>query len=814
MKRLLLAIAPIVLTLALPSASPPALRIAAAWLAIFASGMLWQAGPLQLGSWLQWERIARAACLHLLLLLGVLGLLGVGPAKFGFGLVASWCIPLLWRRQRDRPRPSEVASVWPFALVALALALWLATHAPDIDLGSDAPAHLGAIVDAAQQDRWRPLDRSAPGLVASYDPRFGVWHGLYAALASALALPPESILRYSPLILSPLWLLAHAQLFALWLPRPIVALALACLFTLGGADGRGFGSVFAAYPASVALALAALALAAIFRRNAGERRLWQADAVLLGLSVLVHPFAWFVSLLLLAHAILLQRLFGQRAWSRSLLQALAISFCVGLIALWPTLAQRSHSSDGWHAMPLNVVYLSERLFVCDPLRVLRWGGGLSLWILPLALLFARRRLCDARASLFAAGLICVWSVAMNPLLQPWVYAAVGYLSERLGRVAYPEVLGAMLLARPWNERFSPRRRGARLFLFCVAIVGAALIGRGAAHTLRALRHEPQPNPQWQRVHEIAGALEHRGEAILLADPRLSYGLRALRGGPIALYPLAHASPADHELPRRLAAYRDLLDPSADAALMQQAVRELRADLLLLRADVEASEPSFGFVADADKQLRLQRRLADAANQPIAQGEGWWAYELGELRFGAADAPLWECEAARGLTALAVGSRFDVVAVRAPRSVDAGSMLELEITYRAHATTLRSPHPDFERVHLRLSGPMPHLPQWLAPAGKPIRKLLIERSGRSEARFGGGYVPFGAYWPPARWPDGRACERIRLPVPARMPAGNYSLEITVQEATWQPRYDWRDYLSDRDRYSAPAAATIEIEGAAP
>ena len=815
MKRILLAAILCLLVLALQWPAPAPLRLAVAWLIIFASGLFWQPAPIRSGSWMLWTSVAGAACLHLLALLVLMQLFGLGPSRFVPALLASWVLPLAWRQWRaGGPSSPGDASAWPFALVACALAAWLATHAPELDLGSDAPAHLGAIVDAAAQDRWRPLDRSAPGLSEGLDPRFGIWHGLYAALSRWLALSPELILRFSPVLLAPLWLLAHAQLFSLWIPRAKLALLVALTFTLGGADGRGFGSVFAAYPASVSLAMAALALSSLARKDAAAKTWWTTESLLLGASAMVHPFGWWVSLLLLAHAILLQRFFGGRRWAGSLLRALPLAVAVGLLAMWPTLAQRSQSAGGPHTMPLNVVFLQAPFFVCDPLRVLRWGGGLCLAVLPLALLFARRSFGGARSSLLASGWICVWSVALNPLLQPWIYSLVGYLSERLGRVAYPEVLGALLLARPWTDRYRPRRRGARLLLFAIALVGAWLVGRSCVYSMRALRSDVRPNPQWQRVHEIATELESRPDATLLADPRLSYGLRALRGGAVALYPLAHASPNDRELPARLAAYRDLLDPSADEALLRAALRRLGADLLLLRADVERDgEPSFGFVADDEKQLRLHGRLAAGGSLPLAGGKDWWLYDGTALRFGPAVSWPAPCEPDT-LRSLALGSRFDVVGVRGPASVVAGATLELELRYRAHAETMRTVHPDFERVHLRLSGPMPQLASWLQPIGKPIRKLLIERSGRSEARFGAGYIPFGAYAAPSRWPHGIACERVRLPVPRRMPAGNYKLEITVQEATWQPRYDWRDFLSDQDRYSGTIAATIEIREPAP
>ena len=105
--------------------------------------------------------------------------------------------------------------------------------------------------------------------------------------------------------------------------------------------------------------------------------------------------------------------------------------------------------------------------------------------------------------------------------------------------------------------------------------------------------------------------------------------------------------------------------------------------------------------------------------------------------------------------------------------------------------------------------MPVAPAWAAAFSKLHRKLFVERSGRSEARFGTRWFAFDGRWAPDRWGDGIVVEKREIMIPRGMMAGEYRLQPTVHEAPWRSRLDLRDYLRDDDRYSGPTAGRLEL-----
>ena len=71
--------------------------------------------------------------------------------------------------------------------------------------------------------------------------------------------------------------------------------------------------------------------------------------------------------------------------------------------------------------------------------------------------------------------------------------------------------------------------------------------------------------------------------------------------------------------------------------------------------------------------------------------------------------------------------------------------------------------------------MQRAPGWAVSFGKLYRKILIERTGRSSARFGRGFIPFDGYYDPARW-NALVMEEREVRVPTWVTPGEYGVQI--------------------------------------
>lgn len=822
----------------LPGAGP-VVRVPLFLLVFFvAPGLLW-AGARSHQDSQGIERIGSVLVLgsvHDLIVMVVLAAAGLG-LRFGLGV---WCVTLLLpvvARRRKGGSPSPVpegegtagTGTMVFFGLAIALAVWMGATGARPTLRNDGPAHQGGIVDAIEADTWLPPDRSFGENTGAVDPRFGLGHGLYAAASVTTASDPADVLRYAPVVVAPLGLLAHAWLF-LRFGLPLGAALLASVvFTVSGTGERGFGLWSAGYPGNLGLLLATLGLAswlASWFGAAGGGRLprarWAGPA-LVALTVTVHPFAWWAFLLLVGHGsllLLIRR--SQRAVARGFLVSTAGCLVLGVLLVLPRWLDQAQAGPTHHQIVLDALFLTDRLFVADPLAVLRWSSRTTLWVVPVALLVLDRWWRSPRHLMAMGGALVVWTVALDPLLEPLAWKVAAYLSVRLGRISYAPALWLLILGLAWNASRARRSVWLRAAALLPLVLAAWSFVREARTSAQVMRWGPPSRSEvvWSDLRALASAFDRLPAGVPLADPRTSYGLRALRGGASALTPRAHSSPRDTALLDRLSRYRGLLDPQAPLDSIQADLRALEADYLVVNERVERSYrgEEFGFVPSDRAQRRLAARVESGGAVPVAAGPSWRVYRVPDLLALEEVAPPSrpsgpELDPAFALTEPVQASRFAVLGLRLLDSQGAaGDSLDFRVWYRARAGGARTRHPDWERLYLRFEGPLPDAPAWAGPVDKLYRKFLIERRGRSSSRFGLSWFPFDGSPPPGRWGQSLVSEVRRVHVPSYIPAGIYSLQLTVHEPIWRGNRTLRDYLSNEDSYSSPSLGSVSIDSA--
>ena len=749
--------------------------------------------------------IARAG----IVLIGLFGLasglgLSLGAASWLICAVIALIVGGTGQRLLPRRRSPVLREFVALTLILMAV---VAARPLSLTLSSDAPAHVAAVLDAREAGSLQPPDVFPGAAEGSKDPRFGVAHGLYAILGEWTGATAADSLRWSALFFSPLWFLAHALLLRRLGMGRRTAAAVAFLFTLHAGPGRGFGLVAAGFPGSIAQICCAFGLAMLIEANSRRRVLALA---LVAMSVLIHPFAWWSTTVVLGCCGLLTLIQSRtRSDARGWLLMAAGSSLAGALLLMPRILARGDAAQGLHTQLVEVVFVGNGLFLADPIWVARWGGTGAILALPALLLltlmvpeWARRREHLVGMAIAAP----VWLISLNPLVAPTVWSLVSYLVVRLGRIVITTWIWATLL----GEGVRKLRIGGRSAVagFVLGALGLWGLQQEVSTVALHLRQPQVVNAAGADTHldELTQAIVNTDTDWLLAAPRVGYGIRA-RGGPrLVLPPVAHASPNDRGIMQRLATWRQIHDPTlTDDELLGRLTSFGNVALLVDtqgRALHDGLRP-FAYVPDPARSAALDIRLRELAVPVLTSADGWSLFDLRDLD---TPMPVPPSPVSVETEALARGHGFVVSSCSVSTlAVRPGEIVEIELELDATGISTLDP----ERVFIRLEGEMPEVPRGLAPISKLWRKLVTERSGRSARRFGQYVVPADLVVPPSHWPGGRWSQSVRLRIPTWAASGEYTLQVTVHDWTWHESHDLRDYLQDTDRFSAPPVATILI-----
>jgi hypothetical protein len=726
----------------------------------------------------------------LLAALGIVGTAGLGPVTAGSTLCAAIALAILFgggARPIGRP-----AGAWFFAVGLLfALVAWRPLA---LTLSSDAPGHVAAILDAFEAGRLHPPD-SFPGATGS-DPRFGVLHGTYAMVAHWTGASAEDVLRWAALYFSPLFLIGHATLIRRLGTGERVALLIALLFTVYAGAGRFFGLSSAAFPGSVSQSLCALALAGMVQ---GGQRL--SATALLALTVIIHPFAWWATTLVMfcASAILW---IGKSTRIEARPWAIWASWTLlaGTTLLLPRILARAAQDDSLHAQIQEVVFVGGGLFFADPLWVFRWGGVGSVLALPAMILlllmvpgwFDRK---ESRVGLAIA--VPVWIVSLNPLIAPLAWSVVSYLVVRLGRIVLTTWVWSTLAV----EGIRRARKRGRAAIPAAALALLGIWGLATEISIVGLHlRQPQVVDSSRTPDRLEGLARQMNDLDrrLVAAPRIGYGIRA-RGGPVlSMVPVAHASPNDSELMGRIARWRELHDPSLTDQELQDRLGEFGRAALLVderTEEIHAGIRPYAYVPDRARATALRNRLVALGVPVLASGDRWTLFDLPE-----------GTPPTRPVAPDTEAAPFALGEV-SPARVEAAPGESLPLRVELLATGSNSAIP--QRIFLRLEGEMPPTPAFAESFSKLWRKITVDRSGRSLHRFGRWVAPADLVVPPSRWPEGRWSQKVVVRIPEWAPPGTYTIQPTLHDWTWHEQFDLRDYLDNQDRFSADPVAIVRI-----
>ena len=95
-------------------------------------------------------------------------------------------------------------------------------------------------------------------------------------------------------------------------------------------------------------------------------------------------------------------------------------------------------------------------------------------------------------------------------------------------------------------------------------------------------------------------------------------------------------------------------------------------------------------------------------------------------------------------------------------------------------------------------------------GKIYRKILEVRNDERH-RFRFGFIPFNGLFPPDKWPIGRVVtEKVVIPIPEDIKAGEYEVAVRLSHRTQYPNYTLSDLFTDDDIYQGVEMGTVVIK----
>lgn len=815
------------------------LVLAPGWLVARAAG--WRAG----GGAHRHLAVASATGLGLVSLLAWLA--GLARVPFGWagaGAALAGCAALVTARTRsprehpgeapvplDEPRRGARLAIAGAILLALTSILLFRAGAT-LGYPEDALAHVAAIRAAMSEARALPGTVWYPaGTVPGPDPRFGIYHGVLALVARESGLAAVDAWRFAPGVLGPAAMAAFMMLAgALWRSAagPLVA-GMVLLLGYEGEDARGLRLVGDPMGPAILVAWVSLALFLEGVRR-GERRLRDAGAVVGGAAAFMHVWGAIesgIAFSLFAAAALIARRID---WAMQGLRAAAFTALTALPYLAHRYLSSFHPANPYNWTPQGVLRLGDGWFVLSPQDALRGfgiAGLLSFLLLPW---IARRARRDPGLLALASGMGFAALVLPNPLAMPLLYRVLSYLTLRVRYLAlHPAALAwaldtGLALALDRREAGRSRARGAAV----AGIVVALLVpwgGWGGTWMGASARDPDDGNPlRWRAgLERLDRALPR--PAVIATDAYSAYAIPAFTRHHVVAIPWEHASPNDPRPGDRLAAQEAILSPYTGLEETLDLIRREGVSFILLNRTHPRRHEGYGFsiLPEALPLMKAKFDAWPAIFEPRLDTAEFILYEVcdtgPDAAARAAGAPALRppqrvfADAPGTGAAAPAAARFEggmeLVSIRVtPDRAAPGDSVTVECWWRRSAPPgdVSLGRARFPRAYLRLD---PAGEELAGGMSKITRKLREEREGRVR-RFRARHTPGAGLQSLERLRPGERLHDVwGVRIPRRLAPGNYDVRMALLPMELVPTFEWRDYVSDADRFSGARVASIEV-----
>jgi len=478
-----------------------------------------------------------------------------------------------------------------------------------------------------------------------------------------------------------------------------------------------------------------------------------------------------------------------------------------------------------HTQVQGVLYLTEKLYILNPLEFVKATGPLGILSLVALLVLLRKSKNDKHLRLLLFALIAVYFLLFNPLWFPFLFKKMSYLLIRFEFAVPSMIVCAYLLRELWAKL---RRRtsilspiGATLaFIAAVALLGYPLMRTPLefAYGGRALHKLTEAS--YRNLYDLFAFIEKEcpQRSTVASDPITSFGIPAFTDQYVISPYDQHATPNDSTAVQRIIDCRRIFDPRTSMAEIRDILVTYGAEYLVINGRIPPYIETLYWKPDRARASELSERLRDSTSpfRVVFEHAGVTMAKLvvcptckAIVREPAHPSFLGDSLDARAMDRLpSSGIRgIRIAEVRLSRTEAArGDTIDVDITWVAAE---KCPFSSYI-AYLRFDTDFPKNALYRPFFGKPYRKL-VERFTGHRFRFRVDFQPLRGITPPDTWPLMHEIrDSVRVSIPRDVVSGAYAISLKLMERPQIPNYVLKDILTDEDLYSGARVATIRIK----
>lgn len=607
----------------------------------------------------------------------------------------------------------------------------------------------------------------------------------------------------------------------------LIASILFVLFSTGGLRGDELVMGGTGYAFGKIFYVAALAFLPLSLMSSKSRYLLPA-AVASFAATCAH-IAHFVVILFIASVFILSNLAAQSGTDRRnrFRRGLFVVATIILINA-PYLALR-YIRDYAPGNPLHthvqgVLFLTEKLYVFNPLEFARVAGPLGILSFCALFVLWKRSRTDEHLRLLLCGLIAVYVLLFNPLWFPFLFKRMTYLLTRLEFAVPSMIVCAYLLRELWIKL---RRRNAELSTrgaIIGAVAAAAILIFPLVKTTSELARggwtaHGIADASYRSLTDLFGFMEKECPpgSVIASDPITSFGIPAFTDQYVICPYDQHSTPNDSTAVERIRDCGRIFNPGISISGIRDILVKYGAGYLVVNGRIPPYIETMYWKPDRARAKELSERLRDStglfsvvfdrAGITVAQlmarpTHGPSEHEAARLPFlgDSIDAGTADRLPASGIPAIRIKG------VRASRTEAArGDTISVAITWVA---TEECPFSSYI-AYLRFDTDFPKRAFYRESFGKPYRKLLEKYTGH-RFRFRVDFQPLGGVAPPDTWPLMHEIrDTVYVSIPRDIAPGTYTISCKLAEKPQFPNYVLKDILTDDDFYRGAAAAAVWV-----
>jgi hypothetical protein len=742
----------------------------------------------------------------------------------------------LWKRPPREaaaagPREGTAAPLLLALLVVIVAALILGTGDPLFYM-SDPPDHIAYIRTISSTHQAFPERFYYPESGAlTRDIRKGMIHALWGAVNSLTGSPDVAAVWPLIAVIGSAFLLVSLYAAGLMLfgsaAAGLVAAALYVLCYGGGLAGHQLLANACGYAFGKSFYVFAFAAVPLYLRS---RRTDALALVALALFAATGThIAHLATALFIIAVFSLSQLAAVRGERRALLgRGIPLLFAAAIAPNIPYLLMRYlrdyAPNNPIHTHVQGALFFTDRLYVMNPIVFYETAGPLGALALLSVFILWKRRSAESALRFLLNGVIAVYLLLFVPLWYPFLSGALSYLLLRFEFAVPSMLVCAVLLGELWKKL---RGRNPELSLAravsgaaaAVLLLAAPLAGNVSGFAYAGAAADANRLGSYRNLDDLFDFINlncPRG-IVIASDPITSFGIPAFTDA-FAICPYdQHSTPNDSTAIGRIIDTRRIFSPAATLAEAKAVLVTYGAEYLVVNGRIPPDAGTMYWKPDRALTDALAARIR-GAGRPFGVVFERDGVVMARLVAGPTDAPIEEPRPDLPF----IGDSIDAAAASRlkPSGIEGiliegvrtsggeaarGDTLLVDVSWVAAE---RCPTRSYV-AYLRFDTDFPKNALYRQAWSKPYRKAL-ERTTGHRFRFRADFQPLGGVFPPDTWPPLRVVhDRVRVPIPANVSPGAYTISLKLAEKPQYPNYALGDIMTDDDSYGGAVTAAIRV-----